>query len=169
MSCKLALWRKLFKWGVVFVENTRGQISPFFFELEMAPLDFISSQFWLNMISINLEIANSCSVVKYVLTCLRLDAFKFPSRSYKFVQTIARPFWVSPGLNQKEVKCSAFDMETVFHANKKKLVFKVKVVLLASFWMWGFLVLGGGLLRIKVLLTIVIFPLVCRIFFTILW
>ena len=56
---------------------------------------------------------------------------------------VCRPFPSSPGpLYQNEVKCSAFDMELM----QMKLILSSKVVHLASFWKWGFLKLGGGLL-----------------------
>ena len=51
-----------------------------------------------------------------------------------------RPFPSSPGpLYQNEVKCSALDMEMIFHSNEMKLIFPRKVVHLAS------LELGSGL------------------------
>ena len=57
------------------------------------------------------------------------------------------PFPSSPGpLYQNEVKCSAFDMETIFILKQMKLIFTRKVAHLASFWKWGFLELGSGLL-----------------------
>ena len=57
------------------------------------------------------------------------------------------PFPSSPGpLYQNEVKCSAFDMETIFILKQIKLIFTRKVAHLASFWKWGFLELGSGLL-----------------------
>ena len=46
---------------------------------------------------------------------------------------------------QNEVKCSAFDMEMIFHCHASKTVFHKKGVHLASFWKWGFLELGSGL------------------------
>ena len=57
-----------------------------------------------------------------------------------------RPFPSSPGsLFQNEGRCSAFDMEIIFHSYAIKLIFKRKVVHLASFWKWGCLELGSGL------------------------
>ena len=45
-----------------------------------------------------------------------------------------RPFPSSPGpLYQNEVKCSAFDMEMVFHSHASKTHFHKKGVHLASF------------------------------------
>ena len=59
--------------------------------------------------------------------------------------SLNRPFPSSPGsLFQKKGKCSAFDMEIIFHSHAK-LIFTRKVVHLASFWKWGFLELGNGL------------------------
>ena len=58
-----------------------------------------------------------------------------------------RPFPSFPGpLFQNEGRCSAFDMEMTFHSHAIKLIFKRKVVHLASFWKWGCLELGSGLL-----------------------
>ena len=57
-----------------------------------------------------------------------------------------RPFPSFPGpLFQNEGRCSAFDMEIIFHSYAIKLIFKRKVVHLASFWKWGCLELGSGL------------------------
>ena len=51
-------------------------------------------------------------------------------------------------LYQNEVKRSAFDMEIIFysHANKTRFYKKGYVGHLASFWKWGFLELGSGLI-----------------------
>ena len=47
---------------------------------------------------------------------------------------MGRPFPSSPGpLFQNEGRCSAFDMEIIFHSYAIKLIFKRKVVHLASF------------------------------------
>ena len=59
--------------------------------------------------------------------------------------SLNRPFPSSPAsLFQKKGRCSAFDMEIIFHSHAK-LIFTRKVVHLASFWKWGFLELGNGL------------------------
>ena len=56
-----------------------------------------------------------------------------------------RPFPSSPGpLFQNEGSCSDFNMEIIFHSDANKTHFHV--VQLASFWKWGFLDLGSGLL-----------------------
>ena len=45
-----------------------------------------------------------------------------------------KPFPSSPGsLYQNEVKCSAFDMEMIFHSHPNKIHFHKKVVHLSSF------------------------------------
>ena len=55
-----------------------------------------------------------------------------------------RPFPSSPGpLYQNEVKC----IRRFFILMQKNLIFTRKVVHLASFWKWGFLELGSGLLN----------------------
>ena len=62
-------------------------------------------------------------------------------------RTKTRPFPSSPGpLFQNEGRCSAIDMEIIFILRQIKLIFTRKVVHLASFWKWGFLELGSGLL-----------------------
>ena len=48
---------------------------------------------------------------------------------------------------QNEVKCSAFDMEMILYSHANKTHFTRKIVHLASFWKWGFLELGSGLLN----------------------
>ena len=61
---------------------------------------------------------------------------------------VERTFPSFPGpLYQNEVKCSAFDMEMIFPSHANKTHFHRKVVHLASFWKWGFLELGSGLLH----------------------
>ena len=55
-------------------------------------------------------------------------------------------FRVAPGpLFLNEGRCSAFDMEMIFHSHANKTHFHKKVVHLASFWKRGFLELGSGL------------------------
>ena len=73
------------------------------------------------------------------------DTLLFPwgKKPFHFLST--GHFWVPPEpLYQNEVKCSAFDMEMIFHSHANKTHFH-KVVHLASFWKWGFLELGSGL------------------------
>ena len=66
-------------------------------------------------------------------------------RSGKYM--LNRPFPSPHGpLFQNEGRCSAFDMEIIFHYHANKLIFTRKVVHLASFWKWGFLKLRRGLL-----------------------
>ena len=58
-----------------------------------------------------------------------------------------RPFPSSPRpLFQNEVRCSACDMEIIFHSRANKLIFTRKVVRLTSFWNRGVGELGNGLL-----------------------
>ena len=59
-----------------------------------------------------------------------------------------KPLPSSPGpLFQNEGRCSAFDMEIISVILMQiKLIFTRKVVHLASFWKWGFLEPGSGLL-----------------------
>ena len=60
-----------------------------------------------------------------------------------------RSFLSSPGAPcPNKVKCSAFDMEMIFHSCANKLTFTRKVVHLASYWKWRFLELGNGLFRL---------------------
>ena len=59
-----------------------------------------------------------------------------------------RPFQNSPGpLFQNEDRCSAFAMKSFFILMQIKLIFTRKVVHLDSFWKWGSLEPGSGLLR----------------------
>ena len=62
-----------------------------------------------------------------------------------------RSFSSSPGpLYQNEVKCSGrLIWKWFFILTQIKLVFTRKVVHLASFWRWGFLELGSGLLELR--------------------
>ena len=58
-----------------------------------------------------------------------------------------RPFPSFPGpLYPNEVNCSVFKTEMIFHRIQIKLILKREVVHSASFWTWGFLELGSGLL-----------------------
>ena len=59
------------------------------------------------------------------------------------------------------IRCSAFDMEIIFHSHANKTHFHKKgcAPSIASFWKWGFLELGSGLLvtnmtYVKLLLSI---------------
>ena len=57
-----------------------------------------------------------------------------------------RPFPSFPGpLYQNEVKCSAFDVEMIFHSHANKLIFHMKGCALGLVWKWGFLEFGSGL------------------------
>ena len=53
-----------------------------------------------------------------------------------------------PGLCIIDIKCSVVDMEIIFILMQIKLIFTWKVAHLASFWKFGFLELGSGLLSI---------------------
>ena len=59
-------------------------------------------------------------------------------------------FRVPPGsLYQNEVKCSAFDMQMILHSHANKTHFQKKgCAPRASYWKWGILELGNGLLWI---------------------
>ena len=58
---------------------------------------------------------------------------------------IYRPCPSSPGpLYENKVKCSAFDVEMIFHSHANKTHFTKNYVHLDSFWRWGFLELGSG-------------------------
>ena len=59
-----------------------------------------------------------------------------------------RPFPSSSGPHfQNEGRFSAFDMEINFHSHA--FIFTRKVVHLDSFWKWGLLELGSGLLKVQ--------------------
>ena len=62
-----------------------------------------------------------------------------------------RPFPSSPGpLYQNEIKCSAFDMQMILHSHANNTHFHKKgCAPRASYWKWGILELGNGLLSIK--------------------
>ena len=58
---------------------------------------------------------------------------------------IYRPCPSSPGsLYENKVKCSAFDVEMIFHSHANKTHFTKNYVHLDSFWRCGFLELGSG-------------------------
>ena len=64
----------------------------------------------------------------------------------KTLSDTSRPFPSCPGpLFQNEGRCSAFDMEIIFHSHANKTHFQKKGWRLASFWKWGSLELGSGL------------------------
>ena len=64
----------------------------------------------------------------------------------KTLSDTSRPFPSCPGpLFQNEGRCSAFDMEIIFHSHANKTHFQKKGWHLASFWKWGSLELGSGL------------------------
>ena len=61
-----------------------------------------------------------------------------------------RTFPSSPGpLFQNEGRCSAFDMEIIFHSHASKTHFHKKgcAPIVESFWKWGFLEIGSSLFR----------------------
>ena len=65
------------------------------------------------------------------------------------VRVVVGPFRVPPGLCMKtRLSAQPFIFKWFFILMQIKLIFIRKVVHLASFWKWGFLELGSGLLRL---------------------
>ena len=82
-------------------------------------------------------------VLRALMCCLRQTSKFQHQASFQKSQFVNMPFPSSPGpLYQNEVKCT----RRFFILMQIKLIFTRKVAHLASFWKWGFLVLGSGLL-----------------------
>ena len=83
------------------------------------------------------------------------DQFRFIENHYKRpfstrMGGIARDFRVPPGLCIK-TSVQPLILKWFFIHMQVKLIFTRKVVHLASFWKWGFLELGSGLLVLNIL------------------
>ena len=119
------------------------------------PREMTLGRLWGNLLTnlTTIPLANSCVNVQNCSSfrenhrSYEKEAWKkrsgLPGFKYRCGALNNRPFPSSPG---PLFQSSTFDMEIIFILVQVKLIFTRKVVHQASFWKWGFLELGSGLL-----------------------